>query len=239
MSSRPHDSPLSDDGFQQGIALGQYLRSRISDEEQIVVYSSPLVRAVQTADKVIEGFGQDAKISIEMALTETDTAVRTRMLRTHASSVPRQSERIFEGVCRPTLLSPADLMSVSRRIDLSYASVTAVDYREPDAIEVDQRTGEPRTMLQRVHSTLMDVVFQERNLDKTSGKAKAIILIGHGGVTTQAVAALTANSSRPAGVKYTEVFELQKAESALCQEGPQWSVVGSWNPGDLSEQAAD
>ncbi|KAI5690693.1 Histidine phosphatase superfamily [Leishmania braziliensis] len=54
--SRPHDSPITEDGFVLARKLGEYLVSHYHiDPVDVVILSSPLLRCVQTSDGIVAG----------------------------------------------------------------------------------------------------------------------------------------------------------------------------------------
>ena len=68
------DPNLSDEGFRQAAALGKWLAAERID----AVYSSPLVRAMETAEPLLEG--RDLELRIEPDVAEFD--------RDHSSYIP-------------------------------------------------------------------------------------------------------------------------------------------------------
>ena len=214
-AARGHDSPLSPTGKTQAKELGDYLKARLQSND-MVVYSSPLVRAVQTARHAIRGMQltQDPVLSIESCFAETETSVHKKMM------LAEKKPDIHQGLCKPVLLSPADLMSVFSNINLDYSDVANINY-DDEGWEIDPNSSEPQTMKSRVHSCISKVLSQPRNANKD------VVIFAHDGVTKAVIKSLT--GSDVPKVRYTEVYELHPQES-------DWSLESSWVPPSLQRK---
>lgn len=79
-ASRPHDSPLSDAGFEQARRSGARLRALGVSH----VRSSPLIRTVQTAACLTAAMGEpELVVQVDEALCEEEQFLRPRMMGTH------------------------------------------------------------------------------------------------------------------------------------------------------------
>eukprot|EP00668_Euglena_longa_P038833 GGOE01049937.1.p1 GENE.GGOE01049937.1~~GGOE01049937.1.p1 ORF type:complete len:294 (-),score=38.73 GGOE01049937.1:99-914(-) len=108
---RPHDPPLTERGVLQALQLGIHLRGRGIKH----IFSSPMIRAVQTADAIAEGLGLSGPcLRIDHSLLEFDGPVRRDLRR----APPMHG--------RSMLLSPSDLLPYSCRVDASYMSTVEV-----------------------------------------------------------------------------------------------------------------
>lgn len=76
-ATRPHDPPLTEDGRKMAKKLGEYLKAvRFIDPANVVVFSSPLQRCVQTAHHILEGLCcDDAKLLKHMKIFVEETLV--------------------------------------------------------------------------------------------------------------------------------------------------------------------
>ena len=110
-AARPHDSPLSEQGFDQARLTGEHLRNCIHGKE-LYIRSSPLVRCVQTAACLTAALHKPGwPIQIDEALCELERFLTPRMLGTHRLSVPPADRTAVaptcdgapRGVCRPVL----------------------------------------------------------------------------------------------------------------------------------------
>eukprot|EP01063_Lacrimia_lanifica_P007020 TRINITY_DN14448_c0_g1_i1.p1 TRINITY_DN14448_c0_g1~~TRINITY_DN14448_c0_g1_i1.p1 ORF type:complete len:301 (+),score=79.20 TRINITY_DN14448_c0_g1_i1:95-904(+) len=220
-ASRAHDSPLSADGRGQAYALGVYLKDLIPADEPVVVYASPLVRAVQTAFYALQGMGraEEERIGVEQCLSETETSLRRRMLGTHDKSVPK-ADGVYSGVCTPVLLSPGDLMTAAPIIDLGYSSAVQIEH---DAAGWEVVDGLNRTMVERIRSCVPDVLGLERNEGKT------VLLFTHGGAARHAVNRL-AGGELFKSISYCQVFELATQEGVCGGDDPTHTLVATWHP---------
>lgn len=153
-ASRPHDSPLSDAGFEQARRSGKHLRGRNID----FVRSSPLIRTVQTAAAMCEAMGKPSLVvQIDEALCEEEQYLRPRMMGTHKRSVPAADRTAVSptcdaprGVCQPVLLRPGDLLSIHRKLDLNYrGSVCMVEHDPRTGVELNAVTKRPQSADER------------------------------------------------------------------------------------------
>lgn len=153
-ATRPHDGPITPLGVEQAQALGSFIRNRLAEEKDLKmtrIYSSPLVRTVQTASHVAVALGEfTGPLRVEQGLCEDIDCLRPRMLGTHRHAVlPEEGfpgvkadvEEAPRGVCRPVLLAAGDLMSVWGNIDLEYDSRCPV-LHDQAGLEVDPTTSE-------------------------------------------------------------------------------------------------
>src|SRR5215207_3534815 len=65
IDQRDADVPLSPVGLQQAEALGFGLQAALSDERAISIWSSPYVRAVQTAEVALNAAGLTLPIAVD------------------------------------------------------------------------------------------------------------------------------------------------------------------------------
>ena len=156
-ASRPHDSPLSEEGFDQARCTGEYLRG-LTEGQTLYVRCSPLVRTVQTAACLTAAMGVPTlPIQADDALCEKERHLRPRMMGTHKHSVqPGDRTAVAptcdapRGVCQPVLLRPGDLMSIHRYMDLSYrGEVCPVEFDLASGAELNARTRQPQSSEER------------------------------------------------------------------------------------------
>eukprot|EP01060_Flectonema_neradi_P004840 TRINITY_DN13180_c5_g1_i1.p1 TRINITY_DN13180_c5_g1~~TRINITY_DN13180_c5_g1_i1.p1 ORF type:complete len:287 (+),score=33.37 TRINITY_DN13180_c5_g1_i1:47-907(+) len=207
-AARGHDSPLSSTGKLQAKDLGTYLKDRIGSND-VVMYSSPFIRAVQTARHAMSRMHlSDIDLSIESCFAETETSVHKKMM------LAEKNPRVHQGLCKPVLLSPSDLMSVFSDINLDYIDVASVTYDE-HGWEIDSASAEPQTMRTRVNTCISQFLSQPRNSNKD------VVIFAHDGVTKAVIKSLTGFDIPK--VRYTEVYELHPQEAS-------WSLESSWVP---------
>lgn len=119
---RPQDSPLSERGRAQGRRLGKWLYGRVPVEKPLAIFCSPLMRCVQSADEIaaqLEGLqreglfvGAGTSLRVEPGLIDDFSKPKLAALRS----------------AEPWYMRPADLMAVSGRVDLGYASLRDVRF---------------------------------------------------------------------------------------------------------------
>ncbi len=120
MAERPYDPPLSEDGLIQAKELGQRLKS----EKIAHIFSSPFLRAIQTANQVAEAL--DLPIKLEAGLSEwLNPYWMNEMPQTHPPEVLTQEYP---------------------RIEWSYASRIVPQYPESEET-VRERTGKTARQL--------------------------------------------------------------------------------------------
>jgi broad specificity phosphatase PhoE len=90
IAERDMDVPLSDLGRQQAAAFGRWLRSQTPADQPSVVVSSPYVRAVETAEIVLEEARLDTTLIADERLREREFGVVD--LLTHRGVVARLPE---------------------------------------------------------------------------------------------------------------------------------------------------
>jgi broad specificity phosphatase PhoE len=89
---RDMDVPLSDTGHGQARALGQWFREH--DEQPTVVWSSPYVRAQQTAEDMMDAAGLDVPLVLDERLREREFGVLDALTRKGIiARFPEESER--------------------------------------------------------------------------------------------------------------------------------------------------
>eukprot|EP01064_Diplonema_japonicum_P021948 TRINITY_DN31552_c0_g1_i1.p1 TRINITY_DN31552_c0_g1~~TRINITY_DN31552_c0_g1_i1.p1 ORF type:complete len:270 (+),score=20.38 TRINITY_DN31552_c0_g1_i1:51-860(+) len=222
-SVRPHDPPLSAQGFQQCRELAEKIKEFVPTDEEPVVYSSPLIRTVQTANGVLDTLylGREKKpmIKVEGLLSERGRNVRRRMMGLHPTSPDR-----FRKVCHPIILEKSDLMCISPSIDLAYEAQYTNRYCQ-DGHEINS-AGRVTTLDERIISNLHYLIYRPEHHNKT------IVLVSHGGVSRRIMENLTGTvlSYRPG---YTHLHVLEpKPGSAPLADGS-WSLISSWHPASV------
>jgi broad specificity phosphatase PhoE len=75
IAERDMDVPLSRTGLEQAEALGRWWREQPAQEQPTVVYTSPYLRARQTAEQVLEVAGLHAPLVIDERLREREFGV--------------------------------------------------------------------------------------------------------------------------------------------------------------------
>lgn len=75
LAHRDMDVPLSDTGHSQAEALGHWFRGRSEPEQPSVIWTSPYVRAVQTAEGLVKGSGLDVPVVQDERLREREFGV--------------------------------------------------------------------------------------------------------------------------------------------------------------------
>eukprot|EP01064_Diplonema_japonicum_P002056 TRINITY_DN11332_c0_g1_i1.p1 TRINITY_DN11332_c0_g1~~TRINITY_DN11332_c0_g1_i1.p1 ORF type:complete len:271 (+),score=44.20 TRINITY_DN11332_c0_g1_i1:86-898(+) len=220
MASRPHDSPLSVQGFEDAENLGKHLKETLKGLE-VVVYSSPLVRCIQTADATLHGMGFDRahphtpSINVDSCLAESETAMQARLMRTHKDSVPRE-EHVPEGSPYPVLLSPGDLISVSQLVNLTYTPTTTLTY---DSEGWETHAGTRTSTSERLSRCLTPLLSNPFNNNK------AVLLFAHGKTVRLTVQRLS--GVMPSSVAYTQSFTM-KPDTSECTED--MVLTESWTP---------
>jgi len=94
VSSREADVPLSPDGEEQAAAVGRWLRDRAADETPEAVWSSPYLRAHDTARRALETAGLDLPVRLDERLRDRDLGVFDRLSTAGIKSLePDEAER--------------------------------------------------------------------------------------------------------------------------------------------------
>src|SRR5215204_5863970 len=75
IDQRDADVPLSPAGLQQAQALGAGLREALADERPTMIWSSPYIRAVQTAEVALEAAGVSLPIAVDERLRDRELGV--------------------------------------------------------------------------------------------------------------------------------------------------------------------
>jgi broad specificity phosphatase PhoE len=94
IAERDNDVPLSDLGRRQAQALGRWTAERPADERPTVLWTSPYVRARQTAEIALEAAGLDLPVVVDERLREREFGVLDRLTRRGImAQFPDESER--------------------------------------------------------------------------------------------------------------------------------------------------
>ena len=94
LSHRDVDVPLSDLGRRQAAALGRWTARQPADRQPTVVWSSPYVRARQSAQIALETAGLDLPVVVDERLREREFGVLDGLTRKGISAqYPEESER--------------------------------------------------------------------------------------------------------------------------------------------------
>ena len=94
LTHRDVDVPLSDLGRRQAAALGRWTARQPADEQPTVVWSSPYVRARQSAEIALETAGLDLPIIVDERLREREFGVLDGLTRKGITAqYPEESER--------------------------------------------------------------------------------------------------------------------------------------------------
>ena len=218
---RPQDSPLAPIGLCQAAALGEALATREGDADNtepiVQVLSSPFARTVQTAAVLVAALGLQGAdtLGVEPGLCEDARHMARNKLCTEpwflpaadlcvgASScggidihykplLPVQHERGAQYPGRPIELpsSPKDAPDLTREIDHPGAPDVAKKKEvggEGGAVEAAERGAErkPDVFYERCARVAHMVASDSR------WKGKAVMLVTHGGVTSNIIRALT------------------------------------------------
>ena len=94
LSHRDVDVPLSDLGERQAAALGRWTAQQPADEQPTVVWSSPYVRARQSAEIAMKTAGLDVPVVVDERLREREFGVLDGLTRKGITAqYPEESER--------------------------------------------------------------------------------------------------------------------------------------------------
>ena len=94
LSHRDVDVPLSDLGVRQARALGRWIAEQPEEEQPTVLWTSPYVRARQTADHALEAAGLDVPRVVDERLREREFGVLDGLTRQGITAqFPEESER--------------------------------------------------------------------------------------------------------------------------------------------------
>eukprot|EP01079_Euglenida_sp_SAG-EU17-18_P005099 gene5099-5192_t len=156
-----------EDHVNPGRALGAWLRSQ--GHELDLIFSSPLIRCVQTADHVVQGFGQPLQgtkcVRIERGCLESGPWIKNPLMGSGiygSMQVPPP---------KPLLLQPEDLVCVSDHVDTEYRSSVEVTHTEDWQLQESPPFQQRCTMAAQAVPALPECA------------GKAVMLIGHGAST--------------------------------------------------------
>jgi probable phosphoglycerate mutase len=94
LSSRDVDVPLSDVGRRQAEALGRWIAEQPADDQPTVVWTSPYVRAQETADCALKAAGLELPRVVDERLREREFGVLDGLTRRGITAqFPEESER--------------------------------------------------------------------------------------------------------------------------------------------------
>lgn len=161
-TDRPHDTPLSKEGFLQAIFLGK----RLAEEPIKHIFSSPFLRAIQTAHLIAQEIGLQVKIEHGFA-----EYMRKRWFPT------------FETL--PTYLAPEDLIRHYHTIDTSYKSFWKLEFPEGSQQLIDRTRATTFELIDKFGDNLLFVGHG------FSVKRSAQALVGYDKHIRSACAALT------------------------------------------------
>eukprot|EP00040_Diaphanoeca_grandis_P024092 m.132064 g.132064 ORF g.132064 m.132064 type:complete len:687 (-) comp29585_c3_seq2:67-2127(-) len=232
-AARPHDPPLSKTGHVQAQALGQQLKGKGITR----IFTSPLVRAVQTAAIVEKQLDLgDSSIRIEQGFCEEAKAMR--------NPVP------------PVFLNPLDLCAYTFSLDKAYTPVCRVSHQYDAANPVrDLKRTKPDCANAEVHtmheihaltpptktSTLKPEVA-EHDLDRITAdrcritidnlltdlenKKQTLLIVGHGASIKYCVRRLTCVDDFKAGpvARVTQLIRTGNTEPPFWRIRPPPSV---------------
>lgn len=231
-AARPHDAPLSDEGFEQARRTGRELRRRVKATGGVdYVRTSPLVRCVQTAACLTASVGVPAlPLQVDEALCEEEAYLRPRMMGTHRLSVPaaertavpRTCDDAPRGVCQPVLLRPSDLLSIHRQVDLSYrGQACPVEHDPATGVELDASTHQPQCAEERARRVVAA-------LSQLAPPGSTTVLVTHGRFARRLGELLLGHTC--GNFAYSELAELVCVDGEDCGAG-KWSAVGErWSP---------
>jgi 2,3-bisphosphoglycerate-dependent phosphoglycerate mutase len=94
IAERDMDVPLSDTGHRQAEALGRWFGAQPDDARPTVVWTSPYLRARQTAEEVLAGAGLEVPVVVDERLREREFGVLDGLTRKGITArFPDESER--------------------------------------------------------------------------------------------------------------------------------------------------
>jgi len=94
IAERDMDVPLSQTGFDQAEALGRWWGAQSDDRRPTVVWTSPYLRARQTADGLLAAAGLDVPVVVDERLREREFGVLDGLTRRGiVAQFPEESER--------------------------------------------------------------------------------------------------------------------------------------------------
>ncbi len=94
IAERDMDVPLSDTGLDQAAALGRWWAEQPPDVRPTVVWTSPYVRARQTAERMLEAAGLDVPVVVDERLREREFGALDGLTRKGITAqFPEESER--------------------------------------------------------------------------------------------------------------------------------------------------
>jgi 2,3-bisphosphoglycerate-dependent phosphoglycerate mutase len=94
IAERDMDVPLSDTGHGQAEALGRWFRDVPADEQPTVVWTSPYLRARQTAEGLLTAAGLEVPVVVDERLREREFGVLDGLTRRGITAqFPEESER--------------------------------------------------------------------------------------------------------------------------------------------------
>ena len=119
---RPHDTPLSKEGYKQSERLGKWLYGKLPITNNIAIFSSPFIRCVQTSDAIVkqlEGLKYDGIYSDK----STEICIEPGLSEDPGYLNGSEDNPIW-------FLNAADLMSISTNIDLDYEPLKEVIFSQ-------------------------------------------------------------------------------------------------------------
>jgi broad specificity phosphatase PhoE len=217
-ASRPQDTPLSDYGVLQAKEVGKQLQQyKVSK-----IYTSPLIRTVQTADLVADVLELgDSCIHIEHGLVEEAKSFRGKKV-----GEPKPS-------WNPLILPLSELINYSSRINCECTeSIVTVTHEYDETL--------PNTV-REVHETLTDLddVTHDRcrkfiNHLQQSNFNDYILCVGHGASTSGCIRALQKDLSEELHIKGSRnvsSWALFVPLDAANPMGPWYAPSGTWEEG--------
>eukprot|EP00668_Euglena_longa_P012581 GGOE01015041.1.p1 GENE.GGOE01015041.1~~GGOE01015041.1.p1 ORF type:complete len:240 (+),score=45.02 GGOE01015041.1:38-721(+) len=183
LAPRPHDPPLSDAGKHQACQLGALLRC----EGITKVFSSPLLRCVQTANYIAEASG-DVPVLVEPALFESNDAMRAAARRAR----------------QPVLwiLGPEELYSLCPRICLAYSPLEAMPL---------SRTG-----VEYENSAVRCMRGVRKLLNQPSVQEEAIALVCHASSAAAALMVMGIDCGTHCGPPTSFTEAIRKGKRWVC-----------------------
>ena len=214
-AARPHDSPLSELGIEQAAMIGQQLRSLGIRK----IYSSPLIRAVQTSHVIAEqlGFGENS------VLVEPGIVEQARSFRGKQKPEPLPT-------WNPLLLPVSELKRLySDKIDETYPPLVNVSYeRDVNLLNELREIGEEGVSDE-------DIIVERSKkflarLMKTD--FETVLVVGHGATTKNCEKILQTGLSRERHIvgerAVSSWAEFQPVDTTNL-EGPWYAPGGLWN----------
>jgi broad specificity phosphatase PhoE len=236
-ATRGHDSPLSAVGIGEARDCGQHLLEKTVCSQQTVVYSSPLVRCVQTAKYILmNNFPADIKIQLETGLSEDEEYLRPRMLGIQRRSAYRLDPYGEQRrTCHPVLLASRDLQVHASPVELMHgnASICPIMY-DADGHEFSAKSKERWTCKERIEDFCTHFVASindDYRKDFSEGDGVNIVMVTHGSCWKYLVGFLCGKSEEFARHRptYTETIHLKAHQDngSLIAKGG-WTIASHW-----------